>query len=425
MKDDSIYSMNFESSSQIIPYLQVAKVNPMKKYRVLLFVFLIAHASIAQKSNRDSAISNFQSATELIANGNLKEGEVKLVAAKNAIDLAVKHTETASDFKTLKTMGEIYMELNTIWSKEQADKSHEAAVMSLEGFRKAKELTSKQKELDEIDKQLRNLQINTYNQAITNYNETNFNVANNLFIFSSELAEYRGELDGQQLYVTAMSCDMVRNYQDAFNYYRKCVALDYGDSKLYAAMLNSAVLSDNDLWIKITIIDGKAKYPNDQDFTIAVANAYLQMDNFVGAEELLLEAIDNDPSNAQIAFGLGAVYEKLGKTERAIEAYEATLNIDPNHFEATYSIGASYFNQAAKIQQELNSLDYGSPEEKELMRQHKELMEKSRTRLEKAYELNANDYSTVYALMNVYAQLEQMDDYAKMKAEFERIKNGY
>lgn len=396
----------------------------MKKHFILFFSLFIALATFAQKNNRDAAISDFDAALKLINSGNIEDVERKLVSAKTAIDLAFAHSETSSDFKTMKTKGDIYFELNSIWAKTNIEKAHQAAVKSYEGYARAKDISSKTKDTQEIDKQLRNLQINTYNQAINNYNATNFNVAQDQFIFSMEVAEYRGEVDAQQVYVTGMACDMVKDYEKAYMYYRQCAAMGYGDSKLFVTMLNSALLSGNSERIKQTIADGKAKYPRDPEFTVAMSNAYLIIEDYVRAEETLQEAIKNNPTHLGMNYAIGTVYEKLGKTDQAIDAYRTTLSIDPNYFEANFSLGAIYFNEAVNIQQDLNNLDFGDPNEKTLEEKHRNTLIKSEVYLKKAYDSDSNDYGTISALMTIYAQLEMTDDYTKMKAALDRIKNG-
>lgn len=397
----------------------------MQNFLTFLFVLFLAGSGFSQKDNRNAALSDFDTALGLLKSVSTeKEAEAKLMDAKKSIDLAEKHQETSSDYRTLKAMGDIYFELNRLWSKNNSDQTHVAGQKSKEGYLRAKKSTTKSKELDEVDKQLRNLQMNLYNQGVEEFNSNSFGPANKLLTLSMEIAELRGENDAQQVYVTAMSYDLIKDYESAYKLYRKCIELDYGDSKLYSAMLNSAIFSKNHEWVNKTIADGKATYPNDQDFAISTVNAYLFMEDYTKAEEALQIAIKTDPSNANLTFVLGSVYEKLGKTDRAIDAYKTTLSIDPSMFDANYQLGAMFFNDAVAIQQKINTLDFGSSEEKSLTKKHLELLHDSEKYLKKAYDSNSADYGTVSALMTIYAMLERMDEYALMKSTLDRIKNG-
>lgn len=397
----------------------------MQNFLTFLFVLFLAGSGFSQKDNRNAALSDFDTALGLLKSVSTeKEAEAKLMDAKKSIDLAEKHQETSSDYRTLKAMGDIYFELNRLWSKNNSDQTHVAGQKSKEGYLRAKKSTTKSKELDEVDKQLRNLQMNLYNQGVEEFNSNSFGPANKLLTLSMEIAELRGENDAQQVYVTAMSYDLIKDYESAYKLYRKCIELDYGDNKLYSAMLNSAIFSKNHEWVNKTIADGKATYPNDQDFAISTVNAYLFMEDYTKAEEALQIAIKTDPSNANLTFVLGSVYEKLGKTDRAIDAYKTTLSIDPSMFDANYQLGAMFFNDAVAIQQKINTLDFGSSEEKSLTKKHLELLHDSEKYLKKAYDSNSADYGTVSALMTIYAMLERMDEYALMKSTLDRIKNG-
>lgn len=397
----------------------------MQNFLTFLFVLFLAGSGFSQKDNRNAALSDFDTALGLLKSVSTeKEAEAKLMDAKKSIDLAEKHQETSSDYRTLKAMGDIYFELNRLWSKNNSDQTHVAGQKSKEGYLRAKKSTTKSKELDEVDKQLRNLQMNLYNQGVEEFNSNSFGPANKLLTLSMEIAELRGENDAQQVYVTAMSYDLIEDYESAYKLYRKCIELDYGGSKLYSAMLNSAIFSKNHEWVNKTIADGKATYPNDQDFAISTVNAYLFMEDYTKAEEALQIAIKTDPSNANLTFVLGSVYEKLGKTDRAIDAYKTTLSIDPSMFDANYQLGAMFFNDAVAIQQKINTLDFGSSEEKSLTKKHLELLHDSEKYLKKAYDSNSADYGTVSALMTIYAMLERMDEYALMKSTLDRIKNG-
>lgn len=397
----------------------------MQNFLTFLFVLFLAGSGFSQKDNRNAALSDFDTALGLLKSVSTeKEAEAKLMDAKKSIDLAERHQETSSDYRTLKAMGDIYFELNRLWSKNNSDQTHVAGQKSKEGYLRAKKSTTKSKELDEVDKQLRNLQMNLYNQGVEEFNSNSFGPANKLLTLSMEIAELRGENDAQQVYVTAMSYDLIEDYESAYKLYRKCIELDYGGSKLYSAMLNSAIFSKNHEWVNKTIADGKATYPNDQDFAISTVNAYLFMEDYTKAEEALQIAIKTDPSNANLTFVLGSVYEKLGKTDRAIDAYKTTLSIDPSMFDANYQLGAMFFNDAVAIQQKINTLDFGSSEEKSLTKKHLELLHDSEKYLKKAYDSNSADYGTVSALMTIYAMLERMDEYALMKSTLDRIKNG-
>ena len=397
----------------------------MIKYSSLCVFFFLVFTSLGQKEIYNSGLKDYKNAKVSLAIDDQVKAKEKLLSAAKTISPVAYSLESVSDFQMLKLMGDIHLELNVVWSGFDGDESFNAAVESKKAYRRANLATGKLTEHEEIDAQMKRLQSNTFNQALAEHSKSNFNVANNFFIFSMELAELRNEVNEQQLYATAMSCEMVRDYEKAYNYYRRCVELDFGDSKFYTSMLNCAALSGNYQWVKNTIYDGTEKFPNDQDFRFASVNAYLTINDYRSAKRALLYAIDKDPANSSsLYFTLGSVYEQLNEITSAIESYEAALKIDPDYFEANYNLGALFFNDAIEIQNKMNLADFNDPGLAELSQSYNLALSNSRKHLEKAYDLNPKDYLTVSALSSLYGQIGLTDKYTQMKVELERIKNG-
>ena len=87
----------------------------------------------------------------------------------------------------------------------------------------------------------------------------------------------------------------------------------------------AAAIRDYHLAVKVNALG-----PNHPDVARELANLgslYGQMGEFERAERLFKRAIEINPQNAQFYFSLGAQYESLGQTSKAIENYEAGLAI--------------------------------------------------------------------------------------------------
>ena len=81
-------------------------------------------------------------------------------------------------------------------------------------------------------------------------------------------------------------------------------------------------------------------------------------------------AIEKEPDNVSIYTTLGSVYDQLHQKEltagneeqstiyfdKAMEWYNKVLERDATNFDATYSVGALYYNKAATYVEALNDL---------------------------------------------------------------------
>ena len=77
-------------------------------------------------------------------------------------------------------------------------------------------------------------------------------------------------------------------------------------------------------------------------------NIYLESKDYERAENNLKLAAEGDPTNEILWFSLGSVYDNLGKTELASEAYLKALELNATYFDANYNLGAMYFNEAVQ-----------------------------------------------------------------------------
>jgi tetratricopeptide (TPR) repeat protein len=68
--------------------------------------------------------------------------------------------------------------------------------------------------------------------------------------------------------------------------------------------------------------------------SVEIGNFYLRRKKYQGALSRFEEAIHSDPYYAPAYLGLGKVYEKLGKDDQALDAYEKYLDLLPSDKDA-------------------------------------------------------------------------------------------
>ena len=119
-------------------------------------------------------------------------------------------------------------------------------------------------------------------------------------------------------------------------------------------------------------------------------------------------------------------YEKLGDFDNAKASYEKSVELKPDYFAAYYNLGALFFNKGADMLQEANNIpaNQQSKYEAAVKESFKEL-EKALPYLEKAYEIDSEDRSTIQTLKEIYFKIRNdKEEYmTKYKKYNELLKN--
>jgi tetratricopeptide (TPR) repeat protein len=148
-------------------------------------------------------------------------------------------------------------------------------------------------------------------------------------------------------------------------------------------------------------------------------NHYLLNGKFQEAENNLKLALENEPDNKQLHFSLGVVYDNLGDSEKAIKAYEDAIAIDSDYFDAIYNLGALYFNKGVEMNNAANDIT-DNKKYAEAREEAKQVFIKSKPYLEKAHGLDESDLGAIQSLSQLYALLNETENYQAMKAKLEK-----
>ena len=94
---------------------------------------------------------------------------------------------------------------------------------------------------------------------------------------------------------------------------------------------------------------------NDFSAIIHQARSYTKSRKFKDAERVLLSGLKSFPNSSDIYFELANLFHHSGDVGRAIKSFKKTLELDPNHTEA--SIGLSVIlNDIGKYKEARNIL---------------------------------------------------------------------
>ena len=159
----------------------------------------------------------------------------------------------------------------------------------------------------------------------------------------------------------------------------------------------------------VAIIDNAlAKMPNDRLLLNQAFHLYRQLDakdKHFKIMDLLSKETPNDP-NMYYNFGVSSTQNN--DIERAMEFYKKTLDLKPNHVNATLNLSLLLLEQETGIVEEMNSLGMSDAEEKryeELKLERTKLYNEVLPYLESIVASQPQDKDWVTKLMNIYSYL--------------------
>jgi len=406
----------------------------------LTFIFaLIATVTInAQPSLRATALNH------------LKYGE--LDEAKEAIDKVVKHPKTIKDPRSWWYRGQIYQAIYV--SKEYKNLSKDAVTIAFDSYKKAllynfkdpalQTLDIENNRLDQIKFQKALMDMNTkyvdteiimdivqkrypylanimVNKGVDDFqNKKDYKSAQAAFERSLFVSGMTGKVDTAIFYYTALSAQKAKDYEASNEYFKKTIELGYGDNDQMKAEMyilwanNYKELGDTAKYLK-TVDKGIEKYPNESVLLVEKINYYITTGKSEEAKEMLIAATEKEPNNKLLFFNLGVIYEKAGELDKAEAAYKRCVEIDPEYATGSYSLGALYFNKGGEMYNQADEIPPTKQKEYDAkLAEAKAMFEKALPLLEKAYEKDSEDLSTMTALKTIYYKLEMMDKFEEM-----------
>jgi tetratricopeptide (TPR) repeat protein len=116
------------------------------------------------------------------------------------------------------------------------------------------------------------------------------------------------------------------------------------------------------------------------------------------------------------------VYDQLKDTVNSRIVYEQAITKDPANFDGYYRLGASYYNRAVDMNNQMNALDMNAQKQYDLLKiQRDALFRKALPYLERAHEIDSKDKDTMIALKELYARLNMKDKSDQIKKELDAL----
>jgi tetratricopeptide (TPR) repeat protein len=289
---------------------------------------------------------------------------------------------------------------------------------SYEAFIKAKSLDSEGKSAKKLKEKFSQLATFARTEAFNKFNLLKYNEAVELFGLTIDCSDETEVIDSLSIYYAGVIAIEAKNYDAAEKYLRRAVNISYienGDAYFYLSEALQGLNKTDDA--REVLEKGIVNNPENQQLIIALIN------NYISAQKdpkeiipLLKKAQEKEKENINLYIVEGDLLDKLNDTESASKCYTKAMEIAPTNFFGYYKIGLLYFNKGAKYsEQAIQEKD--NKEYERLLGLADEELKRSLPFLEKAFELNPQETSTIQALKEINFRFRMENDTYKQNAE--------
>lgn len=419
----------------------------MKKYILILSGAVIATSAFGQKAKVQSAYSYNKHFTQNQKCKDLQDGLVAINAAKD-------HDQTKTWAKTWYYRGNLYFNVIASGKDECKAMAPKALEECTDSYLKALVLNFDDPELKKLDlekeedvmkfftalqnqskvddeiytadimgRKFPGLAGEYANKGITEFSAKDYKGAQESFGKSMMLSQMTGKIDTMTLYNTALASEYAEDFDAAKQLYDGLIAMNYNidgaGPDLYRSM-SRIYKNEGDADKAMEYIKkGRLAYPNNNNLIVEELEDYLKNDKHEEALSSLKTAITNDPKNPVLYFAKGTVHESLKQEAEAIESYNKALEIKPDYYDASFNLGAYFFNKGADKINEANKLPLNEAKKyKAFQDEAKVEFAKAVPHIEKAHNLKPEDVDTANMLIKLYTHTGEYDKGAAIKAKY-------
>ncbi len=258
---------------------------------------------------------------------------------------------------------------------------------------KAAEVDTRGSKLEDIKALFEQIHSYNYDEAASYYNLGEYEKSTALF--EECLGNYDNEvmqkIDTLVIYNTALLSSMSGDNEKAERYYKKC--LDYGyysDGNVFSNLAEIYRLNADTLSQKRALEAGFEQFPDNQGILVGLINLYTSTkEDPQKLFDIIHAAQENEPTNGSLYYAEGNVYKELGDTEKAIELYYKSTEIQPDYVFGVLSVGVLYYEQAMDIAEKADS-EFDQVKYDALVEKYNEALENAIPPFEKAFSITDN-----------------------------------
>lgn len=278
---------------------------------------------------------------------------------------------------------------------------------ALASYKKALELDQKGKLNKDLKEVLTKLKYNFISEGLNYYTRKNYASSYDYFATAIEVGEMPivNHVDTAVVYYAGLSAQLAGNMEKAIEMYKKSIALNFtSDGSAYFNLFDAYSSMDKAAEGLQYLEVGFKKYPKNVSLLYALINYYISKgDNPNRVLEYLNEAKIQEPNNASLFFAEGTLLDKLEDFDKAVVAYEKSIELNPEFFDALYNLGALHYNKGVKYLEEANKVPAREFEKYDaLMAKANNEFKLSIPYMERAHQIDPEEKGTIETLKNLY-----------------------
>ena len=278
----------------------------------------------------------------------------------------------------------------------------------------------------EMDAKLQEI-VNTYNQvAYAYYQIGDYKTASQMFKGAADVSymEPCSAPADDSAFNAALIAVSAGDYEMALEYYKICLAKNYGENgDIYARLSDVYGALEDKVNQKAILEEGFAKYPENQSILIGLINFAEnngEDPNYVLT--LLDKAKENDPTNASIYAVQGNILAQMKRYDDAEAVFSQAVEVDPTYNYAYYAWGKMWYDRAVEYQVAADELPLTAPQREydAIIKNRDNAVEKCIAPLEKCFQQSQElDYKVACAeyLRRAYYQLSNSTNDYKAKSD--------
>lgn len=299
---------------------------------------------------------------------------------------------------------------------------------SLKSFQKAYELDkSASKDISEGLNKI----ANAYRQYAANYfavQETAKAAASFAKAYEVSLIEPLNAMDTASIFNAGYLATVAEDFANGAKYLESALTNSYySDGDVYYLLYHCYVGNKENDKAKETLLKGLTTFPKNNKIIEGLMAFYTE--NGGDSNEiipLVENAIAADPTNAELYDGLGRIYDKMGESDKSIEAFVKVAELSPDDYRSNFNLGLLLIKKADAMNEEMRNTNYTSQSVYDAaVAEVNKVYIRAIAPLERAYELNPSISVSVELLKNVCFRLRDedgmMDKYNKYNELFKSL----
>jgi tetratricopeptide (TPR) repeat protein len=292
---------------------------------------------------------------------------------------------------------------------------------ALTAFKEALRLDDKDKLNKKILENLENMKRMAESDAIRGFAKGDYDLALSRFeliMEASETEAYDNFIDSVIIYNAALAAKNAGKHDLAAKYFEKATEIGYGGSDAYYLLKNEYIALEDSIKALDALQRGYKLYPDTTLILFELVNYYLSIGNADEGMRFLELAQEQESGNPSIYFAKGTLYERMGESEKAMEEYKKSLEVDPEFFNSWFNMGALHFNNAVELYDVANTKE-DLDEYNAAKAAADEELKRAIEPMKKAYELNPGEKSTLETLRTIYYRLQMTEEYEEINTILE------